>query len=71
MIRYWWFCGPVMVVVCMTAVVMVEVVIMSNLIYIVLGGFMCLVFSCDGVNVGFSIFYLTKAVISAANTTTP
>ena len=71
MVRYWWCWGLVMVVVVMTAVVMVEVVIRSNLIYILLGGSMCGVCSCGGVIVGFSVSYLTKALTTTTTTTTP
>ena len=60
-----------MVVVVMTAFVMVEVVIRSNLIYILLGGGMCGVCSCGGVFVGFSVCSLTKAAATTATTTTP
>ena len=59
------------VLVVMTAFVMVEVVIRSNLIYILLGGGMCGVCSCGGVIVGFSTYSLTKAVATTATTTTP
>ena len=60
-----------MVVVVMTAFVMVEVVIRSNLIYILLGGGMCGVCSCGGVIVGYSVSSLTKAFATTATTTTP
>ena len=49
-----------MVVVVKTAFVMVEVVIRSNLIYILLGGGMCGVCSCGGVIVGYSVSSLTR-----------
>ena len=60
-----------MVVVVMTAFVMVEVVIRSNLIYILLGGGMCGVCSCGGVIVGYSVFFAYKAFATTATTTTP
>ena len=60
-----------MFVVVMTAFVMVEVVIRSNLIYILLGGGMCGVCSCGGVIVGYSVSSLTKAAATTATTTTP
>ena len=49
-----------MVVVIMKALVMVDVVIRGNLIYIVLGGGMQRVCSCGVVIVGYSFSSLTK-----------
>ena len=59
-----------MVLVVIKAVVMVEVVIRSNLIYILLGGSMCGVCSWGGLIVGFSVSSLKKAVTTTATTTT-
>ena len=58
-----------MVMVVMTAFVMVEVVIRSNLIHTLLGGGMCGVCSCGGVIVGNSVSSLTKTVATTATTT--
>ena len=60
-----------MVVLVMTAFLMVEFVIRSNLIYILLGGVMCGVCSCGGVIVGYSVSSLTKDVGTTANTAKP
>ena len=59
-----------MAVVVMTAVVMVEDVIRSNLICILLGGSMCGVCSCGSVIVGFCVSSLTKSVTPTATTIT-
>ena len=60
-----------MVVVVMTAGVMVDAVIRSNLIKILLGGSTCGLCSCGRVFVGYSVSSLSRAVTTTASTTTP